>query len=167
MTDVKITNPDGTTTKSSRSSAKLPIASIKNFLDLSQRAIDGGTPCRRDPELFFSFQKSDIAEAKDRCLRAGPGRTRCPILMECARFAIDAKQNEGVWGAMDPAERARIRRHEKHVGEKRRRQARAEAASGQTTIDTQPTPEPAPARTTPARRAYPHARHTTTARRLP
>jgi WhiB family transcriptional regulator, redox-sensing transcriptional regulator len=60
--------------------------------------------CRHaDPELFFPISASDasldqITQAKTIC--AG-----CPVRRQCLGFAVDTRQNHGVWGGMSEQER--------------------------------------------------------------
>ena len=60
--------------------------------------------CRHaDPELFFPVSASgpsldQITQAKAIC--AG-----CPVRRQCLAFALDTRQNHGVWGGMSEQER--------------------------------------------------------------
>src|SRR5271163_344740 len=60
--------------------------------------------CRpADPELFFPVSASgpsldQITQAKAIC--AG-----CPVRQQCLAFALDTRQNHGVWGGMSEEER--------------------------------------------------------------
>jgi WhiB family redox-sensing transcriptional regulator len=56
-----------------------------------------------DPELFFPLSASgpcldQITQAKAIC--AG-----CPVRRQCLAFALDTRQNHGVWGGMSEEER--------------------------------------------------------------
>jgi WhiB family redox-sensing transcriptional regulator len=60
--------------------------------------------CRRaDPELFFPVSRSgpsldQVTQAKAIC--AG-----CPVRQQCLAFALDTRQDYGVWGGMSEEER--------------------------------------------------------------
>jgi WhiB family transcriptional regulator, redox-sensing transcriptional regulator len=60
--------------------------------------------CRHgDPELFFPVSASgpsldQITQAKAIC-------ARCPVRRQCLAFALDTRQNHGVWGGMSEQER--------------------------------------------------------------
>jgi Transcription factor WhiB len=64
------------------------------------------TPCYRRPELYITN-------------RPTPGRRRtraaktlcalCPVQQECADWAIDTAEPEGIWGGLTPDERAAAR----------------------------------------------------------
>jgi WhiB family redox-sensing transcriptional regulator len=73
---------------------------------------------RRDPSLFFhpagergeSFQAREHA-AKRVC-------SACPVLAQCRRYALLAREPYGVWGGLSEVERAdliRRRRHERRA----------------------------------------------------
>jgi hypothetical protein len=51
-----------------------------------------------DPDLFFSDTASEIAQAKAVCVR-------CTALKECRSYALDTRQEFGVWGGIDRDER--------------------------------------------------------------
>lgn len=47
-------------------------------------------------------------------------RSCCPVMHECRRYAIDAREPDGVWGGLDPQERrreARRNRRKDHHGD--------------------------------------------------
>jgi len=59
----------------------------------------------RDSEanIFFADAASTHAEmAKEVC-------GRCPVARQCLDYALDAEEAHGIWGGLDPDERARIR----------------------------------------------------------
>lgn len=63
-----------------------------------------------DPELFFPVGTSgpallQIAEAKMVC-------RRCPVNVECLRWALASGQDAGVWGGMSEDERRALKRTE-------------------------------------------------------
>lgn len=65
--------------------------------------------CRdEDPELFFPVGNSgpallQIAEAKTVC-------RRCPVVSGCLSWALESRQEDGVWGGMSEQERAALQR---------------------------------------------------------
>lgn len=65
--------------------------------------------CREeDPELFFPVGQRgpallQIAQAKAIC-------HGCPVVAECLRWALDTRQDAGVWGGMSEAERRALKR---------------------------------------------------------
>ena len=60
--------------------------------------------CRdADPELFFPVSASgpsldQITQAKEIC-------TDCPVRRQCLVFALNTRQNHGIWGGMTEEER--------------------------------------------------------------
>lgn len=59
-----------------------------------------GAKCRGlGTELFFKPANYD--KAKQVC-------ARCPVKQECADFAYQEKIKDGIWGGMDPEERAAL-----------------------------------------------------------
>jgi WhiB family redox-sensing transcriptional regulator len=73
-------------------------------MDWRKRAV-----CRNvDPELFFPVGTKgpallQIAEAKQVC--AG-----CPVMSECREWALESRQEYGVFGGLDEDERRALRR---------------------------------------------------------
>ncbi|MFH8371410.1 WhiB family transcriptional regulator [Streptomyces sp. NPDC018031] len=63
-----------------------------------------------DPELFFPTGNTgpallQIEEAKGVCT------SRCPVIDQCLRWAIDNNVQHGVWGGLSEDERRRMKRH--------------------------------------------------------
>lgn len=55
-------------------------------------------------DLFFSYQKTDIAKAKAVC-------RNCPVRTQCLNVALADEINmDGIWGGLDFDERAKLRR---------------------------------------------------------
>jgi WhiB family redox-sensing transcriptional regulator len=52
-------------------------------------------------DLFFSDNPDDQADAKAIC-------RSCPVRRECAIWALDSRQEYGVWGGLTPDERDQI-----------------------------------------------------------
>ncbi|GAO10823.1 WhiB family transcriptional regulator [Streptomyces lydicamycinicus] len=65
--------------------------------------------CREaDPELFFPVGNTgpallQIEEAKAVC-------HRCPVMGQCLQWALESRQDTGVWGGMSEDERRAMRR---------------------------------------------------------
>ncbi|MEU3991881.1 WhiB family transcriptional regulator [Streptomyces platensis] len=65
--------------------------------------------CREaDPELFFPVGNTgpallQIEEAKAVC-------RRCPVMGQCLQWALESRQDTGVWGGMSEEERRAMRR---------------------------------------------------------
>ena len=61
-----------------------------------------------DPDLFFPIGSTgdavpQIAAAKSIC-------AACPVLAQCLDFALEARQDYGVWGGLTEDERRSLRR---------------------------------------------------------
>jgi WhiB family redox-sensing transcriptional regulator len=81
----------------------------KAYLELA-KAIDEAKsipPCMQtDPEIFFSGiddQPSLWQQAVKFC-------QTCPVIQQCATYAIVANEQHGVWGGLTPMKRQAIRR---------------------------------------------------------
>lgn len=61
-----------------------------------------GTNAQR-ARLFFPVDGAGAAAAKRRC-------EKCPVKTPCLDFALETKQDYGVWGGTSERERRRIRR---------------------------------------------------------
>jgi WhiB family redox-sensing transcriptional regulator len=59
-------------------------------------------PCRSDPDLFFSSDPDDIAQAQRIC-------ASCPVRAECASFAEANGEMFGVWAGVDRSALSRRR----------------------------------------------------------
>ncbi|MGH8896092.1 MAG: WhiB family transcriptional regulator [Egibacteraceae bacterium] len=67
-----------------------------------------------DPEWFFPVGATgqalaQIEQAKAVC-------RRCPVIDECLEWALQTKQNDGVWGGMSEDERRAHRRRRNNAG---------------------------------------------------
>ncbi|WP_432020264.1 WhiB family transcriptional regulator [Streptomyces sp. 1222.5] len=73
-------------------------------MDFRHRAV-----CREeDPELFFPIGNTgpallQIEEAKAVC-------RRCPVTDQCLQWALEAGQEDGVWGGLSEGERRAMKR---------------------------------------------------------
>lgn len=80
----------------------------ESYLDLANAIKDAPSipPCMQtDPEVFFSTGEdapSTWAVAKKMC-------ATCPVIKECATYAIVAAEPHGVWGGLTPMQRRAIR----------------------------------------------------------
>ena len=80
---------------------------FKAWLEL-QKVIDEAPvvpPCTNAPDLFFLGQ----AEAYYAKLALRLCRESCPIKRECGQYALEFREDEGIWGGMTPSERRKIR----------------------------------------------------------
>jgi WhiB family redox-sensing transcriptional regulator len=69
------------------------------------READTNPPCQEtDPEAFYAEQGDwgSIRQAKKLC-------ESCPVISECAEYAITAMEAYGVWGGLSPRERVAVR----------------------------------------------------------
>jgi WhiB family redox-sensing transcriptional regulator len=60
------------------------------------------------PELFFPSGTTGIA--LERMERAKQVCEACEVRSDCLRFALETRQEFGIWGGTDEKERARLRR---------------------------------------------------------
>jgi WhiB family redox-sensing transcriptional regulator len=67
-----------------------------------------------DTDVFFPATDEEAEEAKAIC-------ASCPVRKECLEFALQTRQEDGVWGGLTETERRRLRR-------RLRERARANAA---------------------------------------
>jgi WhiB family transcriptional regulator, redox-sensing transcriptional regulator len=61
-----------------------------------------------DPELFFPIGTSEAAMRQARLAKTVCAR--CPVHVECLRWALASGQDFGVWGGLSEAERRGVRR---------------------------------------------------------
>lgn len=66
--------------------------------------------CREvDPELFFPVGNSAVADMQAENAKRVCGR--CPVRSECLSWAVETRQESGVWGGLSEKERGSLRRH--------------------------------------------------------
>jgi hypothetical protein len=75
--------------------------SVREFNKLIEA--EGPVPCESAPDVFYPadddiYTMQDARYAKSLC-------AACPIVAECLAFAIDQRENYGVWGGTLPHER--------------------------------------------------------------
>ena len=73
-----------------------------------------------DPDLFFPI--GSTGDAVPQIAAAKPICAACPVLAQCLDFALEARQDYGVWGGLTEDERRSLRRS-------RQRRARKLAAT--------------------------------------
>lgn len=59
-----------------------------------------------DPEVFFPPGDDPATEARRTC-------RQCPVRDDCLEYALDAGEQYGIWGGLDPAERRNLRRRQR------------------------------------------------------
>lgn len=62
-------------------------------------------PCTNAPDLFFVGQAESYYSKQ--ALRLC--RESCPIKHECGQYALEFREDEGIWGGMTASERRKIR----------------------------------------------------------
>jgi WhiB family redox-sensing transcriptional regulator len=62
-----------------------------------------------DSAIFFSPDRERDPERSAREARAKAICARCPVIGECATYAIGAGERYGVWGGLSERERAAVR----------------------------------------------------------
>lgn len=72
----------------------------------------GPAECRSvyDPEIFFTDPKDTSRAAQRNILAAKAVCARCPYKLECAAWAIQEPNEEGIWGGLTEPERKKTRR---------------------------------------------------------
>jgi len=65
--------------------------------------------CRQeDPELFFPIGSSPLAKAQEDTAKRVCWR--CPVMEMCGQYALESRQDTGVWGGMSEDDRRRLHR---------------------------------------------------------
>lgn len=89
-----------------------PLAGTPGFLDRPDLACrQPGVP----PDLFFTSDADHAGAARVKIAAAKVICRPCPVVDECAEFAIETFQR-GVWGATDESERRRERHRRELAG---------------------------------------------------
>jgi WhiB family redox-sensing transcriptional regulator len=82
--------------------------------------------CRdEDPDLFFPITSKGPSARQVNLAKAVCGR--CRVQRKCLRFALETRQDQGVWGGTTEEERKLMRRAQARA---RRQVSRATAAEG-------------------------------------
>ncbi len=76
---------------------------------------EGACRTAPDPEIFFPVGEGAIAsqwtaDAKSFC-------RRCPVAEQCLTWAMETRQDAGIWGGLDERERRRIHRRKARAGD--------------------------------------------------
>jgi len=82
--------------------------------------------CGEDPEMWFpgSNDQLGITAAKAAC-------HNCPVIAECAKWALDTQQPYGVWGGMSEQDRAQeLKRRQAPPRPRGRRDLKTHCAQG-------------------------------------
>ncbi|MGY1633055.1 WhiB family transcriptional regulator [Geodermatophilus sp. SYSU D01186] len=87
----------------------IPKRALDEWLRLAAELEEAGTvPCRTsDPEAWWPDPKQ---MDDDMTQEAIADCYRCPVREACAAYAIAARENDGIWGGLLPAERQQSRR---------------------------------------------------------
>ncbi|MFN2503986.1 MAG: WhiB family transcriptional regulator [Acidimicrobiales bacterium] len=56
-----------------------------------------------DPDVFFPASDDEAGVAKAVC-------ETCPVREECLEYALETRQEDGIWGGLTETERRRLRR---------------------------------------------------------
>ena len=77
--------------------------------------------CRSvDPELFFHGDMERGLDKQEKLKQAKQICSTCPVIQECRDFAINTRQDFGIWGGLDENEiyvlRLKIRKEKVSVG---------------------------------------------------
>lgn len=79
----------------------------RKYISLQEAIIENnGVACADYPELFYP-------EGEDYKVRHQTARAKlicqdCPLKEQCLEYAITAKEHYGIWGGLDPSERAQF-----------------------------------------------------------
>ena len=63
---------------------------------------------REDPELFFPI--GTTRQARIQAEQAKEVCKKCPVVVECLKYALDTSSDFGIWGGKSEAERTALRR---------------------------------------------------------
>jgi len=80
----------------------IPI-SRKLFSFLEKMEEVGELPCENYPESFYP-EGGEIKRREETQIAKSLCQT-CPIIEECRMYALEAKEEYGIWGGLDPEER--------------------------------------------------------------
>jgi len=77
------------------------------YLELTEQIRDnGGVPCENAPDVFFLDKGDHMAPEKIRMARILCGS--CPLKMLCLEYAIEAGEQDGIWGGLTRNERKSV-----------------------------------------------------------
>jgi WhiB family redox-sensing transcriptional regulator len=83
------------------------------WLELANKVAEVGIdhiPCAQAPDLFFPEADPKTGHPLNHIRTAKKACKACPLLLDCATYAIKYNEDDGVWGGMSPGERKQIRR---------------------------------------------------------
>jgi WhiB family redox-sensing transcriptional regulator len=87
------------------------MSNVGKLYDDLQRAIEaegGQVPCQAYPDLFFP-ETHDNGGSKDYAPQSAKKLCRsCPVIWECGEYALEAREDFGVWGGMSAIERKKL-----------------------------------------------------------
>lgn len=66
---------------------------------------DYDVPCRQAPDLFFVDNQGEYAYTK---MAINMCQTGCPVQNECLAYALEFREDEGVWGGTTAGQRRNI-----------------------------------------------------------
>lgn len=80
-----------------------PMTRIRESINRPPAWTEDAACVQIDPDLHFPHPGDNrrATQARDIC-------RKCPVLEQCARAAIDAREQDGIWGGLLPKERANV-----------------------------------------------------------
>lgn len=90
-----------------RAEQRPPTAAV-NSPTVMSRWQDKAACLEENPELFFPI--GTTGPALDQIARAKAVCQRCPVMSVCLEWALQTRQEAGVWGGLDEEERRLLRR---------------------------------------------------------
>jgi WhiB family transcriptional regulator, redox-sensing transcriptional regulator len=79
------------------------------YKELTERIRDeGGVPCENAPDMFFIDKGDRMGPEKIRMSKALCGT--CPLSVLCLEYALEANEQDGIWGGLTRNERNSIQR---------------------------------------------------------
>lgn len=70
-----------------------------------------GVECEHLPDVFYPEDEPDMRTRAMGTEIAKSICQRCPIILQCGSFALQTKQEFGIWGGMTAPERQLFKRH--------------------------------------------------------
>jgi WhiB family redox-sensing transcriptional regulator len=85
------------------------------YLELTEQIKDiGGVPCENAPEMFFLEQRDRMGPEKMRI--AKELCSSCPVRVLCLEYALEAGEQDGIWGGFTRNERNALTRRRIKTG---------------------------------------------------
>jgi Transcription factor WhiB len=69
-----------------------------------------GVECEQVPDVFHPEDSPYSAEKRMSIDLAKQICARCPIINQCAEYAVSAQEEYGIWGGLTPTDRQQLRR---------------------------------------------------------